>query len=97
MDGLQLEKPKRTRHIKTADLVSAENEYHKALGLKIKELRESAGLKQKDVADALGVHQSSIAMLEIGKIKSMYRIRQVFEAIGYELTYTEKKTPYLLN
>lgn len=97
MTDMNLEKPRRKRHMKTAELIQAENEFHLALGLKIKELRENSGLKQKDIADALGVHQSFITMLENGKVKSMYRIRQVVGALGYELVLSEKKTQFPLN
>ena len=89
-------KAKRERHMKAANLVQAENEYHQALGVKIKELREQAGLNQTDLANALKVHQSFIALLEKGKVKSMYRIRQAFETMGYDLI-VQKKTQCNLN
>lgn len=90
-NSMKAEKTKRERHMKAADLVQAENEYHQALGAKIKELREQAGLNQTDLANALKVHQSFIALLEKGKVKSMYRIRQAFETMGYDLEIAQKK------
>ena len=72
-------------------MTDREREYYAEIGQKIKAYRQNNGLTQQELAEKIQIKQPFLAMVEAGKKVSMYRIVQMFEAMGFEYRLEEKK------
>lgn len=63
------------------------------IGQKIKELRQKAGISQTDLAQKIDVKPAFISLVEKGDKISLSRLQQILDVLGYEFSFTEKKTP----
>lgn len=68
--------------------------YYKLLGEKIRDLRKRAGLTQVELCQQSGVSQGELSSFESrgDRIRSADRINAILDALGYELSVSEKKT-----
>ena len=67
----------------------------KRLGKRAKELRKITGMTQDELSGKLGIYRTDLSAFESRgeRIGSLEKVNELFEALGYELTVSEKKTP----
>ena len=65
----------------------------KRLGKRAKELRKIAGMTQDELSEKLGIYRTDLSAFESRgeRIGSLEKVNELFEALGYELTVSEKK------
>ena len=68
-----------------------EKQFYTDLGQKLLNLRSEAGIKKTEIAEKLGVNTSILSEAENhGKKLSAYRLTQILDVLGYELSYVKK-------